>query len=199
MNLKISISLLLIFIASLSKAQDASKKIDLKIGFAMYKSISAVSSRDYSPNLNVDIERSISDFLKTGVYAGASVFKNRNEIINWEGYSLAIYYGASFTVDLLRIVVKDKDLKPGLYVLAKMGGRFISAPEDYFYKGNDFIWTSGFGVSYRFNKRFGAFFESTYGNNIFDMRDYYAKKYNYTIHYTIKYKIDYRYGIVLKF
>ncbi|MFO7656539.1 MAG: hypothetical protein R6W78_05690 [Bacteroidales bacterium] len=193
MNLKIPISLLLIFIVTWSSAQDKSKNIDLKIGVARYNSIPAVSSKKTTPNLNVDVDVSISEFLKTGVYFGASVLKNI-DTSSLVVKSLAIYYGVNFSVDLLKLVVKDRNLRPDIYAITKIGGRSVPAPEDYLFKGNDFIWACGLGVSYRFNKRIGAFVEGTYGNNIFKIVD------KWSIYgLDPKYAIDFRYGIVLKF
>ncbi len=193
MKLKISISLCLIFIMAFASAQDISKNIHLKVGFAMYKSIRGGGYFNRYPNLNVDIDVPVSDYLKTGVYIGTSVFNNR-DTSSLVTKSLAVYYGVNLSVDLLSIIVKNKNLKPEIYVITKLGGRSVPAPESYVYRGSDFIWASGLGLSYHFNKRVGAFIESTYGNNIFEINDEFSK-------YGLdpKYAIDFRFGISLRF
>jgi len=193
MKKNIPISLLLIFTMSFASAQDISKNIHLKVGLAMYNSIPSVTSNK-SPNINLDVNVPITDFLKTGIYVGTSIISNKDTSSSMVIKSLAVYYGVNLSVDLLSIIIKNKNLKPEIYVIQKLGGRSVPAPESYVYRGSDFIWASGLGLSYHFNKRVGAFIESTYGNNIFEVNHEFSK-------YGLdpKYAIDFRFGISLRF
>ncbi len=194
MNLKILFSLLLVFIGAVSKAQD-DPQIDLKIGFSFYKNISR-NEFNKMPNLNMEVNYFISRYLKSGLYLGASYLTNWKmtrdsvyKVYESSGGSLAVYYGANINFSLLKILTKTDNLKLDCYALARIGGRYIFAPEDLLVSGNDFIWGSGLGISYQFNKKIGAFVESIYGNNYFGRGSYYS----------FKEKIDFKYGIVLKY
>lgn len=198
MKLKTSIFLLLTFTMSLVGAQDEPKKVELKIGVSFYKEFtSGYSQFDKMPNLNTEINYIFSNYIKSGIYAGASYFKNTRFInpnstlygeLESKG-SFAIYYGTNFNLNLLQFIVDTENLKPELYAISRIGGRFIPAPDDYFIRGNDFIWAGGIGTSYNFNKKTGAFIESTYGNNYYDR--------GFSV--SLIDKIDVRYGILLRF
>ena len=171
MNKKMILLIILFpFAFCLNAQEDDFSKWNIKVGYSRIN-----SSKRFFENigeLSVEGNYRINRLYETGLYAGFSTTQSKKILEpGVEGVSSdlifslpseVLSYGVNAYFHLSSLFLKENS-RLGIRLIAKPGGFFVFAREDYKPSGNYLTFRAGLGVDFRLFRRIGIFAECVYG------------------------------------
>jgi hypothetical protein len=154
------------FLAGYSQDSYIKGRWNFKAGYARYDGLSMKPKfRLTYPNYRIEANYGLFEYLEVGGYLGYSRYTaiTQQNPVKTENHG-APFFGVGLNFHPLTFLIKKPDFRFDFYFLARYGGMYFPSPEGYFpWRGLQFQYHHGIGLTHYLKKHIGIFSEFSYG------------------------------------